>query len=81
MKITIIGTGYVGIVSGACLSEFGHDVVCVDNDAAKIAALCQGQIPIFDTEMVKGGRMSLENLKTTRRLVCLEKQVFRQLVF
>lgn len=48
MKIAIIGTGYVGIVSGACLSEFGHEVVCVDNDAAKITALCQGQIPIYE---------------------------------
>ena len=39
MRIAMIGTGYVGLVSGACLSEFGHSVVCVDKDADKIAAL------------------------------------------
>jgi len=48
MKITIIGTGYVGLVSGACFAEFGHEVVCVDKDAAKIATLCQGQVPIYE---------------------------------
>ena len=48
MKIAIIGTGYVGIVSGTCLSEFGHEVICVDKDAAKITTLCQGQIPIYE---------------------------------
>jgi len=48
MRITIIGTGYVGLVSGACFSEFGHEVVCVDKDETKIAALCQGQIPIYE---------------------------------
>lgn len=39
MKITMIGTGYVGLVSGACFADFGHDVVCVDKDAGKIAAI------------------------------------------
>ena len=48
MKIAIIGTGYVGIVSGTCFSEFGHEVVCIDKDATKVAALCQGQIPIYE---------------------------------
>ena len=48
MQIAMIGTGYVGLVSGACLSEFGFDVVCVDKDAAKIAALQAGEIPIFE---------------------------------
>jgi len=48
VKITIIGTGYVGLVSGTCFSEFGHEVVCVDHDAAKIETLCQGQIPIYE---------------------------------
>lgn len=65
MRIGMIGTGYVGLVSAACLSEFGHDVVCVDKDAAKIAALRQGQIPIFEPGLeeivasnVKAGRLS-----------------------
>ena len=48
MNITIIGTGYVGLVSGTCFSEFGHEVVCIDHDAAKIATLCQGKIPIYE---------------------------------
>jgi UDPglucose 6-dehydrogenase len=48
MRIAIIGTGYVGLVSGACFSDFGHDVVCVDKDETKIGALEQGVIPIFE---------------------------------
>jgi UDPglucose 6-dehydrogenase len=48
MKITMLGTGYVGLVSGACFAEFGVDVVCVDKDAAKIARLKQGEIPIYE---------------------------------
>lgn len=48
MRITVVGTGYVGLVSGACFSDFGHEVVCVDTDAAKIEALRRGEIPIFE---------------------------------
>ena len=48
MRIVMIGSGYVGLVSGACLSDFGHDVVCVDKDAAKIAALDDGRMPIYE---------------------------------
>ena len=48
MRIAMIGTGYVGLVSGACLSEFGHRVVCVDKDAGKVAALRDGVIPIHE---------------------------------
>jgi len=48
MRIAIIGTGYVGLVSGACFSDFGHDVVCVDKDASKIDALLKGVMPIFE---------------------------------
>jgi UDPglucose 6-dehydrogenase len=48
MRIVVIGSGYVGLVSGACLSEFGHDVVCVDNDKGKIDGLLKGVIPIFE---------------------------------
>ncbi|AOH84219.1 UDP-glucose 6-dehydrogenase [Sphingomonas panacis] len=65
MKVTMIGSGYVGLVSGACFADFGHDVVCVDKDAAKIAALEAGRIPIFEPGLdqlvasnVAAGRLS-----------------------
>jgi UDPglucose 6-dehydrogenase len=48
MKITIIGTGYVGLVSGACFSEFGHEVICIDKDREKISELREGRIPIYE---------------------------------
>jgi UDPglucose 6-dehydrogenase len=48
MRIAMIGSGYVGLVSGACFADFGHEVVCIDTDAAKIAALSAGEIPIFE---------------------------------
>src|SRR6201995_870043 len=48
MRIAMIGTGYVGLVSGACFADFGHEVTCVDKDAGKIDALKRGEIPIFE---------------------------------
>ncbi len=48
MRIAMIGTGYVGLVSGACFSDFGHDVICVDKDAGKIDRLNRGEVPIFE---------------------------------
>jgi UDPglucose 6-dehydrogenase len=48
MRIAMIGTGYVGLVSGACFADFGHQVTCVDKDADKIASLHRGEIPIFE---------------------------------
>jgi UDPglucose 6-dehydrogenase len=48
MKIVVVGVGYVGLVSGACFADLGHDVVCVDKDHAKIAGLKQGKIPIYE---------------------------------
>jgi UDPglucose 6-dehydrogenase len=65
MRIVMIGTGYVGLVSGACFADFGHQVVCVDKDGDKIAALNRGEIPIFEPDLerlvetnVKAGRLS-----------------------
>ena len=65
MHITMIGTGYVGLVSGTCFSEFGHDVICVDKDAAKIEKLSGGEMPIFEPGLetmvasnVKAGRLA-----------------------
>jgi UDPglucose 6-dehydrogenase len=48
MKVSVIGTGYVGLVSGVCLAEIGHEVVCVDIDPAKLASILRGQPPIFE---------------------------------
>src|SRR5215831_9572340 len=48
MRVTMIGAGYVGLVSGACFADFGHHVTCVDKDAGKIAALMRGEIPIYE---------------------------------
>ncbi|HWD49672.1 MAG TPA: UDP-glucose/GDP-mannose dehydrogenase family protein [Rhizomicrobium sp.] len=68
MRIAMIGTGYVGLVSGACLSEFGHHVICVDKDQSKITALRAGKIPIFEPGLddvvavnVKAGRLAFTN--------------------
>ena len=65
MKIAMVGSGYVGLVSGACFADFGHDVVCIDKDARKIELLRAGVMPIFEPGLaelvasnVKGGRLS-----------------------
>ncbi len=71
MRVAMIGTGYVGLVSGACFSDFGHDVICVDKDESKIKTLEQGGIPIYEpgldtlvADNVKAGRLSFTtNLK------------------
>jgi UDPglucose 6-dehydrogenase len=65
MRVTMVGTGYVGLVSGACFADFGHQVICVDKDAGKIDRLHQGIMPIFEPGLVdlvesnvKAGRLS-----------------------
>ena len=65
MKIAMVGSGYVGLVSGACLADFGHDVTCIDKDASKIERLRKGVMPIYEPGLealveanVKAGRLS-----------------------
>src|SRR5260221_2661331 len=64
MRIAMIGSGYVGLVSGVCFAQFGHDVICIDKDADKIARLKRGEIPIYEpgldrlvTENARAGRL------------------------
>jgi UDPglucose 6-dehydrogenase len=64
MRIAMIGTGYVGLISGACFADFGHQVTCVDKDADKVAGLSRGEIPIFEPGLdglvasnIKAGRL------------------------
>jgi len=68
MRITIIGTGYVGLVTGVCLAELGHQVICMDNDRGKIESLQQGEIPIYEPGLdalvaknVGDGRLEFSN--------------------
>ena len=65
MRVAMIGTGYVGLVSGTCFSEFGHSVVCVDKNPERINSLLRGESPIFEPGLedlvarnVKAGRLS-----------------------
>lgn len=65
MKIVMIGAGYVGLVSGVCFSDFGHEVVCVDKDPAKIESLTRGEVPIYEpglqalmSKNIEAGRLS-----------------------
>jgi UDPglucose 6-dehydrogenase len=60
MKVTVIGTGYVGLVSGACLADVGNDVLCFDVDTAKIAALTRGEVPIFEPGLEEIVRRNLK---------------------
>ncbi|MBN2740896.1 MAG: UDP-glucose/GDP-mannose dehydrogenase family protein [Rhodobacteraceae bacterium] len=63
MRIVVIGTGYVGLVSGVCFSDFGHDVVCVDKDARKIDMLNSGKVPIFEPGL---DRLMMRNVDAGR---------------
>ena len=65
MKITVVGTGYVGLVTGTCLAETGNEVICVDIDASKVARMKAGEVPIYEPHLdvlfernIKAGRLS-----------------------
>src|SRR5215472_184746 len=61
MRVTVIGTGYVGLVSGACLAYLGHRVSCVDSDAEKIGVLAKGDVPIFEPHLDQLLALAREN--------------------
>ncbi len=63
MRIAMIGTGYVGLVSGVCFSDFGHEVVCVDKDPAKLEKLNRGEVPIFEPGL---DRLMIKNVEAGR---------------
>lgn len=66
MRVAVIGSGYVGLVAAACLAEIGHDVICVDNDSARVARLQSGEVPIFEDHLPgliarhRGGRLRFQ---------------------
>jgi len=77
MRLIIVGSGYVGLVSGACLAELGHHVLCVDNDASKVEQLQTGRIPIYEpqlSEMITRN-VALGRLGFTSRLPALGKEI------
>ncbi|MHA1127813.1 MAG: UDP-glucose 6-dehydrogenase, partial [Alphaproteobacteria bacterium] len=68
MKIIMIGAGYVGLVSGVCFSDFGHQVICVEKDQSKLAKLRAGKVPIFEPGLdvllernIKEGRLKFSD--------------------
>ena len=61
MKIAVVGTGYVGLVTGTCFAETGNDVICVDIDAGKVEKISNGQINIYEPGLEK---LFLRNLKS-----------------
>jgi UDPglucose 6-dehydrogenase len=63
MRVAMIGSGYVGLVSGACFADFGHHVTCVDKDADKIARLRKGEMPIFEPDL---DRLVMGNIREKR---------------
>src|SRR5688500_4447616 len=65
MKIAVIGTGYVGLVAGACLAESGNDVICVDNDQSKVRTLRRGKMPFYEPGLEELVRRNREERRLT----------------
>ena len=87
MRIAVIGTGYVGLVSGACFSEFGVEVTCVDNDKAKIARLERGEMPIYEPGLEQivatnaaAGRLRITPSAVSQRIRALESATGQVLI-
>jgi len=78
MKVSVVGTGYVGLVSGTCLAEKGHDVVCVDIDQAKVDQINQGIPPIYEAgleDMLKANVGTRLRATTDLRTAVMESQI------
>lgn len=77
MRVAMIGSGYVGLVSGACFADFGHNVICVDKDARKIEALLRGEIPIYEPglDVLVNGNRFAGRLSFTTDLAAAMKDV------
>jgi len=65
MKITIIGAGYVGLVTGTCFSEFGHEVICIDKDIQRIKELQEGTMPIYEPGLESLVKKNVEEQRLT----------------
>ena len=73
MNITIVGTGYVGLVTGACLAEFGNNVLCIDTDDEKITALRNGNVPIYEPGLNCYSRGKPTSSETTDFLLIFQR--------
>ena len=71
MRIAMIGAGYVGLVSGVCFSDFGHDVICVDKDPSKIDRLNAGEVPIYEPGLDALLAKTSRQADFSSRMICL----------
>ena len=72
MRIAVVGSGYVGLVAGACFADLGHDVVLVDNDERKLSALKNGQVPTEDPDFQKLLQILKKNTKVRPALKLID---------